>query len=90
MCSLEKERVISCQIQYVPLGTHDVNLDVGKVLALIGESGLNYETGSMTTIIRGKPDRVFQLIQRIESQMSENNRKFTMTILLSNDCGCHE
>ena len=90
MRSVEKVRIISCQVQYVPLGTNDVNVDVEKVLTLIEESGLNYEPGPMTTTISGNPERVFHLIQRIETEMSENNRKFTMTILLSNECGCQK
>ncbi len=88
MRSLEESRVISCQIQYVPIKTMNVDEDVKRVLQLIDESGLVYQTGAMSTWIRGNPARLFQLLQELEKEMSDEKKQFTMTMILSNDCGC--
>ncbi|RQD70487.1 MAG: hypothetical protein D5S00_04020 [Tindallia sp. MSAO_Bac2] len=85
-----KDRFISCQIQYVPLKTLETDNDVQQVLEIISNSGLEYQVGSMTTQIRGKAEEVFGLLQLIEKKMTENNRRFTMNTIISNDCGCHQ
>jgi len=88
MLPLEETRVISCQIQYVPIKTMSVDEDVQRVLQLIDESGLDYKVEAMSTWIRGNPIQLFQLLQELEKEMSEKGKRFTMTMILSNDCGC--
>lgn len=82
---------IACQLSFYPLQTEEMIPNIDRVLELIKESGLNYETGSMSTIIRGKSADVYALLQTITDTMGmqdETGTLFTMHMTISNICGC--
>lgn len=85
MCAMEK--VISCQLSFIPIGDMDYLNHIKIVLDIVKESNLDYIIGEMSTYIKGESEKVFELIQNIFTKMS-NIVSFTMDIKLSNICGC--
>ena len=90
MCAMAKGQIVSCQIAYYPIGSVEYDDEVKTVLQLIEESGLDCNIGQMSTTIKGPGDKVMDLIALINKEMSLKGFKYTMNILLSNICGCHE
>lgn len=88
MCLMEDKKVISCQISFYPLNTKKVNAEVRRVINIINESKLDYESNAISTIVYGKATEIYQLLAEITLKMNENNTKFSMVINISNSCGC--
>ncbi len=88
MCTVEKDRVASCQIAYFPIGTNNYLEEIQQVLDLIQSYSVEYEIGTFSTTVRGARRVIFQLIQDIYDRMDKQNNRFTIHILLSNTCGC--
>lgn len=88
MCSLEKRDIVACQIAYFPIGSKKYLNEIKEILNLIKNSGLDYDFGTMSTIIKGEADKVFDLIKGIHKQAFFKNYGYTMSIMLSNVCGC--
>lgn len=88
MCSMEKGGIVSCQIAYFPVGSREYSNEIKKVLNLIEGSGLDYDVGDMSTVVKGEPRKVFNLIDSIHRQMTLKNCNYTMNIVISNICGC--
>jgi len=85
MCGMEK--IVACQISYVPVITDRINEKVEKILALIRESGLEYSTGIFATELRGPKKGVFSLVEDI-FEAAEAEGQFVLEVKLSNVCGC--
>lgn len=85
MCAVEK--VIGCQISFIPLETQDYNKSIKQVLEIIEDSGLEHEIGLMSTVVRGSEGKVFGLLRTISSTMSPVCG-FVMDARISNVCGC--
>lgn len=85
MCPMEK--IASCEIAFIPIGSEDYISPIDKTLDIIKSYGLEYHVGLMSTTIRGDKDKIFKLISDIYNTMDEEC-KFTMDIKLSNICGC--
>ncbi|QQY80183.1 thiamine-binding protein [Keratinibaculum paraultunense] len=85
MCPVEK--IASCEIAFVPIGTEDYIPHIDKVLEIIKSYNLEYQVGIMSTTIRGDKDKIHKLILDIYNTM-DGECKFTMDIKLSNLCGC--
>lgn len=85
MCAVEK--VISCQISFVPFDTQDYNEDIRQVLKMIKNSGLEHEIGLMSTVVRGSREKIFALLFTITSTM-DPVCGFVMDARFSNVCGC--
>ncbi|MFW5873531.1 MAG: YkoF family thiamine/hydroxymethylpyrimidine-binding protein [Bacillota bacterium] len=83
-----KQIMISCQISFYPLNTKKVNEKVKKVINIISKSNLEYESNSLSTIIYGEADKVYLLLKEITLEMDEDNSEFSMSINISNSCGC--
>lgn len=81
-CSL-----MSCQISFYPLGEEEVNDLVHLVIQLIDQSGLQYESNAMATLVFGEPSRIFRLLEEIHASMAERGTRFVMPVTLSNVCG---
>ena len=88
MCEIQKEKIISCQLNFVTIGDTDYNKNIDNVLKLIETSGLNYNIGEMSTIIKGNPQKIFLLLNKICYEMQDKN--FLINISISNICGCYE
>ncbi|MGM0411390.1 MAG: YkoF family thiamine/hydroxymethylpyrimidine-binding protein [Bacillota bacterium] len=85
---MENSKIISCQISFYPLNTKKVNEEVKKVIKIISESELDYESNAVSTIIYGKTNKVYSLLEKITSKMNDDNSEFSMSINISNSCGC--
>ena len=85
MCGMEK--IIACQISYVPVITDRIDEKVDKILTLIENSGLEWSKCLFATEIRGPKERVFSLIQEIYEE-AEAEGQFILEVKLSNVCGC--
>ena len=85
MCDMEK--IIACQISYLPLRTDRVGEEVEKILSVIRNSGLECSIGVFATEIKGSKTQVFSLIQDI-FEVAETEGQFVLDVKLSNICGC--
>ena len=85
MCSMEK--IASCEISFMPIGSKDYIAHIDKVLDIIKSYDLEYHIGIMYTTIRGDKEKIHKLILDIYNTM-DKKCKFTMNIKLSNICGC--
>lgn len=85
MCTVEK--IASCQISFLPIGSSNYLGEINQVLALIQNSGLEINIGTMSTVVRGDKSKVLKLITDIYQTM-EDVCSFTMDVKLSNLCGC--
>jgi uncharacterized protein YqgV (UPF0045/DUF77 family) len=86
MCPLEK--IISCQLSFIPIQSKNYLLDVEMVLDRIKDSGLEYNVGEMSTVIKGNKAKVLNLISDIYDMMSLQC-SFVIDMRLSNVCGCN-
>ena len=85
MCGMEK--IIACQISYVPVITDRIDEKVEKILSLIENSGLEWSTSLFATEIKGPKTLIFSLLQEI-FEGAEKEGQFILEIKLSNICGC--
>jgi uncharacterized protein YqgV (UPF0045/DUF77 family) len=85
---MENQTIISCQISFYPLNTKKVNDQVKKVINLISDSKLEYESNSLSTIVFGEAEKVYALLEEITVKMDEDKSEFSMSINISNSCGC--
>ena len=88
MCAMAKERMISCQISYFPIDSNDYLGEVDQVLELIKKSDLEYNVDVLSTTIKGGAQKIFKLLSMIDQEMSDHHYHYTMSILISNTCGC--
>ncbi len=84
MCSVAK--TISCQVSFIPIGNKDYTAHIKTALRLIAESGVQYRTGMMSTVIQGSQEEVFGLLSRIFAVM-DPVCGFVMDARFSNVCG---
>jgi len=84
MCGMEK--IIACQISYVPVRTDRIDEKVENILSLIENSGLEWNTGLFASEVRGPKIPVFSLIDDI-FEGAEAEGQFILEIKLSNICG---
>jgi uncharacterized protein YqgV (UPF0045/DUF77 family) len=87
MCSLDK--IAACEISFLPLQSGDGNANVDKVIELIEQSGLEYNVGVMSTLVRGEKEKVFKLLEEIYAKMDEEC-KFVIAAKISNLGGCQK
>ncbi|MDF2520516.1 MAG: hypothetical protein K0R84_1144 [Clostridia bacterium] len=85
MCSVEE--IASCQLSFIPIQSESYLEDIDTVLHVITASGLEYNVGEMSTIIKGNKARILNLIDDIYERMSVKC-SFVIDIRLSNTCGC--
>lgn len=87
MREIHKRNVISAQISFYPLNEIDCFVPIDKVLKIIDQSGIDYNAGDMSTVIRGESANVLNLIRDITNEMNDEGCKFSMNVSLSNFCG---
>ncbi len=81
------EEMITCQVSFLPIESQNYKEDVIRVLSMIEKSGLDFQTGEMSTTIRGERDRVWALAKEIFEEMDPVCR-FVLDLKVSNSCGC--
>ena len=74
-------------IMMCPLGSETFLDEIEEALEIIRQSGLEYEIGSMSTIVKGPGSEVLALLERIAVTMDERGCRFSMPATLSNLCG---
>ena len=77
MCTVEK--IASCQISFLPIGSSNYLGEINQVLELIQNSGLEISIGTMSTVVRGDKSKVLKLITDIYQTM-EDVCSFTMDV----------
>lgn len=85
MREVQKEKLISCQLSFYPLGKEDYINDIDQVLEIIRASNLDYTINDMSTIMKGASSLVYKTLQTITDKTTSN---FTMCVVISNTCGC--
>lgn len=85
MREIQKEKLISCQLSFYPLGKEDYIDDIDKVLEIIRSSNLDYTINDMSSIMKGASSLVYKTLQTITDNTTSN---FTMCVVISNTCGC--
>ncbi len=83
------EKIIGCEISFIPINNNDYINEINEVIAIIADSGLSHTVGAMSTAISGNKEKLFSLIQEIYNKM-ENKTLFSMQLKLSNICGCNK
>lgn len=64
---------INAAIQLLPLKTNQDRYSVvDKAIELINKSALNYKVCPFETVVEGKPEDVYKLIQQIQSEILKN------------------
>ncbi len=76
---------ISAQVSLYPLGEADLAPAIGIVLNILNEHDLTYQMGSMSTVVWGKDQIVFDALREAFAQVTRN-RRAVMTITVSNAC----
>lgn len=81
------EKVVSCEVAFLPIGEGNCAGEVDEVLGMIRKSGLEHSIGPMSTFLRGDREALWNLLSGIDSAMADRCR-FVMDIRFSNVCGC--
>ena len=81
------EEMITCQVSFLPIESQNYKEDVARVLSMIEKSGLDFQTGEMSTTIRGDRDLIWAMAKEIFEVMAPVCR-FVLDLKVSNTCGC--
>lgn len=76
---------VSAQVSFYTLGGSDLAGAIDRFVAVLDESGLPYEVGSMSTVIWGDLETVFTALREAYERASEGNDA-VMTVTVSNAC----
>lgn len=79
------DKVISAELGFSPLDSKDFIKDIDQVLKIIEESGMEYHVGIMSTVVIGKAQEIFDLLESIYKGM-DAVCSFTFHINISNGC----
>lgn len=76
---------VSAQVSFYTLGGSDLSGAIDSFVAVLDESGLTYEVGSMSTVIWGDLEPVLAALREAYERASEGNAT-VMTVTVSNAC----
>ncbi len=85
MCPVEK--VMACQISFIPIASDMYTKEVKKVINLIERSNLQLHVEDFSTTVKGDGQKIWDLIRKIYEEM-DPLCKFILEIKISNACGC--
>jgi len=74
----------SCQISLYPLGTEDLGQPIEAALKELDTLGIQYEMGTMSTVIYGSEEQVFSSLRNMYAAVSD--RPVVMSVTISNAC----
>ncbi len=63
-------------------GAESISGEVSKVIEIIDNSGLNYKTSSMSTVIEGEWDTIMPVINKCRLKLKENNSRVYMVLTM--------
>ncbi len=87
---MEEAKVISCQLIFYPLETAATGKAVNRILKIIEDSGLEFETNPVATTLYGSSEQIFALLQEINDKSNQAGIKYALDINISNKCGCQD
>ncbi|TCS79411.1 YkoF family thiamine/hydroxymethylpyrimidine-binding protein [Tepidibacillus fermentans] len=83
--------MISCQLALYPLATKQFESVITKALQAIKpleSQGLTIEVGSMSTVIKGNDDLVWEAVRTLFEESIKEGHQIVLNATLSNECGC--
>lgn len=79
---------MSAELSFIPIESENVNENIDRVIALIKQSGLQYQVGIISTSVTGEKKRMLQLISEIATKM-DLICGYRFDVKISNVCGCN-
>jgi len=76
---------IAAQVSLYPLGGADIAAGIDQFLTALDEHGLDYEVGSMSTVVSGEADAVFEALRDGFARAADGNA-IVMVATVSNTC----
>lgn len=83
------EKIMSCEISFIPIQSENYKNDVDRVIEIISSYKLEYQVGLLSTTVKGNKEIIFEMLQQICEKMYDKV-KFTMVLKISNECGCNK
>jgi energy-coupling factor transport system substrate-specific component len=83
--------MIACQLSLCPLGTGDFTAlisDAVDSLKPLQDRGLRLDVGSMSTVVTGPDDLVWQAARLVFDTATRDGHRIVLTSTFSNECGC--
>lgn len=83
--------MIACQLSLYPLGTERFVAVIARAvngLEPLRQRGLSIDVGSMSTVVTGPDDLVWEAVRVLFDTAAEGGQRIVLTVTLSNECGC--
>lgn len=83
--------MIACQLSLFPLGVGDVTDLISEAvgsLEPLKEQGLSIDVGSMSTVVTGPDDLVWEAARQLFDTAARGGNPIALTSTFSNECGC--
>lgn len=83
--------MIACQMSLYPLGSGDFTALISAAvesLEPLKDRGLRIDVGSMSTVVIGPDDVVWQAVRLLFDTAAKDGNPIVLTTTFSNECGC--
>ncbi len=83
--------MIACQMSLYPLGSGDFTAVISSTvdrLKSLEDRGLRVDVGSMSTVVIGPDDLVWQAARLLFDTAAKDGARIVLTTTFSNECGC--
>lgn len=83
--------MIACQMSLYPLGSGDFTALISHAvdsLEPLGGRGLSIDVGSMSTVVTGPDDLVWEAARLLFDTAAKDGQRIVLTTTCSNECGC--
>lgn len=83
--------MIACQMSLYPLGSGDFSVLISEAvqsLEPLKGRGLHIDVGSMSTVVVGPDDVVWQAVRLVFETAAKDGNPIVLTTTFSNECGC--
>ncbi len=77
--------MITAQVSVYPLNQQDINSPIERAIALLKDAGLMVDVSSMSTVVVGEAEVVFNTLRAIFTELGEQGQ-VVMTVTFSNAC----
>ncbi|RIV18019.1 hypothetical protein D2Q93_14675 [Alicyclobacillaceae bacterium I2511] len=79
--------VMTCQMALYPLNTTASSRVIAEILAQMDWQGVDVQVGSMSTVIRGEEQVVWEKVRSLYTLAAQEHR-IVLNLAVSNECGC--
>ncbi len=76
---------VTCEFSLYPLGDVNLGQELDKAMAAVGETGLAYTVGNMSTYLEGEAGEVFAALDKAFAAIARE-QWVVMTVTVSNAC----